>query len=59
MDEFKKEQHRHVGPGGIKCPCCNDSIGKKKGGHVGKLPYLNQQARRRLKESLRKEVKEL
>lgn len=24
MDDFRKEMSYHLGPGGMKCPCCND-----------------------------------
>jgi hypothetical protein len=24
MDDMKRVSQRHIGPGGITCPCCND-----------------------------------
>lgn len=43
MDDFKKQQMKHVGPGGLKCPCCNDLHGKNR-------KRLNRHARARLKQ---------
>jgi len=54
-DLFRQEQLKQTGPGGIKCPCCNDSRGKLKNSHVGKLKIMNKKARKKLKEELRKE----
>ena len=53
MDLFKKEQFKEIGPGGLKCPCCNRSRGKLKNSHVGKSNTLNKRARQRLKTNLR------
>lgn len=29
MDEFKKAAHKHIGPGGVKCSCCNSRSTKE------------------------------
>ena len=47
---------KNIGPGGLKCPCCNSSRGKLKNSHVGKDNSLNKVARFRLKQDLKKEI---
>jgi len=54
MDLFKQKQFEDIGPGGMKCPCCNRSRGKLKNSHTGKSNSLNKRARQRLKTDLRK-----
>lgn len=56
MDKYRAEMMKTTGPGGLKCPCCNRSRGKLKNSHVGKDNSLNQLARYRLKQELRKEI---
>lgn len=43
MDDFRREQNKAVGVGGIHCYCCNDYHGKNK-------PVLNRLVRRRIKQ---------
>ena len=45
-DLFKQAQYKHIGPGGMRCPCCND-FRTKHGKCVDKR--LNRIARRALK----------
>jgi hypothetical protein len=47
-DLFTRQQHNIIGPGGLKCQCCNDYYGKKK-------PVLNRIKRRKLKQQTKKE----
>ena len=56
MDDYKRMMFREIGPGGLKCPCCNRSRGKTHNNHVGKNNSLNKLARTRLKINLRKIV---
>jgi len=28
MDRFHRASRRHIGPGGVRCNCCNDYTGK-------------------------------
>jgi len=49
MDDFKKAGMHLIGPGGTKCPCCNDYFGKDK-------YKLNKAARKKLKAKLQKEI---
>lgn len=30
MDDFKREQAKCLGPGGMKCPCCGPKPGKER-----------------------------
>lgn len=55
MDKYKAKMMESVGPGGLKCHCCNDSRGKLKNSHVGKDNSLNKLARTKLKRELLKE----
>ena len=48
-DLFTQQQHNIIGPGGVKCPCCNDYYGKSK-------PKLNRIKRRKLKENTKCEI---
>ena len=48
MDDFKKIQMKHIGVGGIKCPCCNVFHSKNKD-FRGKKTY-RRYARRKMKE---------
>lgn len=50
-DDYKKCTYPLVGVGGIKCPCCNQYIGKKR-------VVLNRIARTKLKQKDQKEFKE-
>lgn len=49
MDDYKRKMMKSIGPGGLKCSCCNNSRGKLKNSHVGKDNSLNKLARKRLK----------
>ncbi len=49
-DLFRKEMDKKVGPGGIKCYCCNSYKRKHKKG-------LHKLIRKRLKNQLREEIK--
>lgn len=49
MDAYKSKMMKRIGPGGLKCPCCNISRGKLKNSHVGKNNSLNKLARTLLK----------
>lgn len=49
MDAYKAKMMKRIGPGGFKCPCCNDSRGKLKNNHIGKDNSLNKLARTLLK----------
>ena len=51
-DEFRKEMLKRIGPGGTKCPCCNDYWGKKRSG-------LIRLARRGLKKESLKEIADM
>ena len=53
MDAYKAKMMKSVGPGGLKCPCCNSSRGKLKNSHVGKDNSLNKLARTRLKNEIK------
>lgn len=57
MDAYKKCIMKNIGPGGLKCPCCNSSRGKLKNSHVGKTNMYNKLARTRLKRSDIKDIK--
>jgi len=48
-DKFKREMFKRCGPGGLKCPCCNDFFGKDRQG-------LKRLARRGLKENTIREI---
>ena len=48
-DLFKRQQYNIIGPGGVKCPCCNDFHGKSK-------PKLNRVKRMKLRNETIKEV---
>ncbi len=49
MDEFKKTVACKIGPGGLKCSCCND-------GFFGKTrKFWNRLSRRKLKAKDKKE----
>jgi hypothetical protein len=56
MDFFKEKQYHDIGPGGLKCPCCNKARGKQKNSHLGKTNLLNKKARKKLKIDLEKEI---
>lgn len=58
MDAYKSQMMKRVGPGGLKCPCCNSSRGKLKNSHVGKNNSLNKLARLKLKEDIKRIIKE-
>jgi len=47
-----------MGPGGLKCPCCNDYRGKTKNNHVGQIGKLNKVIRHKLKQQLKKQWKD-
>jgi len=49
-DLFTQQQHNIIGPGGLKCPCCNEYHGKDKS-------KLNRIKRRKLKECTDYEIK--
>lgn len=49
MDDFKKAQFKEIGPGGIKCTCCNAYHSRKD--FQGKKSY-RRVARRRLSQQL-------
>ena len=46
MDEFKSAMMKDIGPGGIRCPCCNLTFTKK---HYNQT-LLRKRARSRLKQ---------
>lgn len=46
MDEFKSAMMKNIGPGGIRCPCCNPTFTKK---HYNQT-LLRKMARSRLKQ---------
>lgn len=46
MDEFKSAMMKNIGPGGIRCPCCNLTFTKK---HYNQT-LLRKRARSRLKQ---------
>lgn len=52
MDLFTKQTAKTIGPGGIRCPCCNEF--RTFGNHGKKLPGLNKLRRSRLKQSMDK-----
>lgn len=54
MDDFKKQTARTIGPGGMKCPCCN--IFHTFGNHQRKKPGLSKLRRTRFKQQLRQEI---
>lgn len=56
MDLYKSKMMRRIGPGGLKCSCCNPSRGKLKNSHVGKDNSLNKRARRLLKLETQQEL---
>ena len=58
MDAYKSQMMKRIGPGGLKCPCCNSSRGKLKNGHIGKNNSLNKLARLKLKEDITRIIKE-
>lgn len=49
-DRFKRIMHKHVGPGGICCPCC--AYGK----HRDRKQFYTQYARRLFKLELQDEI---
>ena len=49
MDAYKAKMMKWIGPGGLKCSCCNSTRGKLKNSHVGKNNSLNKLARTHLK----------
>jgi len=51
VDDHKKAGFKDIGPGGVKCPCCNF--------HDKKTNMLNKVSRRRLKRKLLKEIDNL
>ena len=51
MDDFKKEQLKRIGIGGLRCYCCNDFYGKTKS-------KLNKAARTAMKREVKKIVNE-
>lgn len=53
MDTFKECQGKHIGPGGLKCACCNCFHGT----HAAKAK-LNRMARAAMKRKLAKELAE-
>ena len=61
-DEFKRSILVHIGPGGIKCSCCNDWKRNGQGSGVAKSrsrKKLNRKARARMKASLISIIKEI
>lgn len=56
MDAFRKSVRSKIGPGGLKCPCCN--YYRNFGTHPKKLRGLNKIARKRLKQELDTELTE-
>ena len=56
MDLYKAAMMKHIGPGGLKCPCCNDSRRKRGSVKESKDNSLNKLARSKLKSQLRKET---
>lgn len=48
-DLFTRQHYNIIGPGGVKCPCCNDFHGKSK-------PMLNRVKRRKLRQDTTKEI---
>jgi hypothetical protein len=51
MDTFNKAQHKHIGIGGINCPCCNNMARK---GHDKKDRELSRMARAQVKAETRR-----
>lgn len=51
MDYFNEAKSKSIGPGGTKCPCCNQL-------HHKSRKKLNRIARARCKSNLIKELKE-
>lgn len=56
MDAFKRSQQKYIGPGGIKCQCCNAFA--RGPNNTGSSSKLNRAARSVLKRTLRHEVNE-
>lgn len=54
MDIFTKQTAKTIGPGGTRCPCCNEF--RTIGNHGKKLPGLNKLRRSRLKQSMNKMI---
>lgn len=55
-DDFKRAQFKDIGPGGFRCPCCNNSRGKSHSSHVGALNILNKKARLAVKADTKREA---
>lgn len=49
MDAYKAKMMKRIGPGGLKCPCCNDSRYKQGSVSYSKDNSLNKLARTLLK----------
>lgn len=49
-DLFTRQHYNIIGPGGVKCPCCNDYHGKSKS-------KLNRVKRRKLRNETNNEIK--
>lgn len=56
MDLYKSEMMKRTGPGGLKCPCCNNSRCKRGSVKDSKDNSLNKLARSKLKFQLKKET---
>ena len=54
MDIVKREMMNEIGPGGLKCTCCNYTR-QKKGNRKGKKRIITQIARAAIKAQDRKE----
>ena len=57
MDLFTSAGKGEIGPGGVKCPCCNRY--HTFGNHARKLRGLSKLKRSRLKNNLRKELEDV
>lgn len=52
MSTFNFKKLQHIGPGGIKCPCCTDNAHKRINEHT----FYNRKVRKILRNLLKKEL---